>query len=109
MQVASPTNLALTPFTDPHFRGFDNSLPDYWRNVEWARDIDARYKNNHHAGRTTSDMPALTLVRLMHDHTGNHSVAIDGVNTPDLEEATTTMQWVCWWRRSPRARSPTTP
>jgi DNA-binding beta-propeller fold protein YncE len=31
--------------------------------------------------------PALTLVRFMHDHTGNYAAAIDGVNTPDLEVA----------------------
>ena len=29
--VAYPTNVALTPFTDPYFRGFDNTLPDYYR------------------------------------------------------------------------------
>jgi DNA-binding beta-propeller fold protein YncE len=29
----------------------------------------------------------LTLLRLPHDHTGNYSIAIDGVNTPELDEA----------------------
>jgi DNA-binding beta-propeller fold protein YncE len=29
----------------------------------------------------------LTLLRLPHDHTGNFSIAIDGVNTPELDEA----------------------
>jgi hypothetical protein len=33
------------------------------------------------------DLPALSLVRFMHDHTGNYDTAIDGVNTPDLEVA----------------------
>jgi DNA-binding beta-propeller fold protein YncE len=32
-------------------------------------------------------MPSLSLVRFMHDHTGNFSAAIDGVNTPDLQVA----------------------
>jgi hypothetical protein len=86
-QVAFPANVALNPVTDPYFRGFDNSLPDYWRYTEWARDFDARYKDSHHAGRTVDDLPGLTLIRLMHDHTGNYSTAIDGVNTPDLEIA----------------------
>lgn len=86
-QVAFPSNAALNPVTDPYFRGFDNALPDYWRYTEWARDFDARYKNDHHAGRTVEDLPALTLIRLMHDHTGSYSTAIDGVNTPDLEVA----------------------
>ena len=86
-QVAFPSSVALGPVTDPYFRGFDNVLPDYWRYREWARDFDARYKDNHHAGRTVEDLPALTLIRLMHDHTGSYSTAIDGVNTPDLEIA----------------------
>ncbi|HTQ55923.1 MAG TPA: hypothetical protein VMI94_15755 [Bryobacteraceae bacterium] len=86
-QVAFPSSVTLNPVTDPYFRGFDNSLPDFWRYQEWARDFDARYRNNHHAGRTVEDLPALTLIRLMHDHTGNYSTAIDGVNTPDLEVA----------------------
>jgi YVTN family beta-propeller protein len=80
--VAYPTNVALTPYTDRYFRGFDNSLPDYYRYAEWARDFDARYARGPRGG---TDLPALSLVRLMHDHTGNFSQAIDRVNTPDLE------------------------
>ena len=86
-QVAISGSVALGPVTDPYFRGFDNALPDYWRYREWARDFDARYRNARHAGRTAEDLPALTLVRLMHDHTGSYSTAIDGVNTPDLQVA----------------------
>jgi len=85
--VAYPASVSLTPFTDPYFRGFDNSLPDYWRYREWERDFDA----NERRARPTVGGPqfppglaALTLVRFMHDHTGNFDVAIDGVNTPDL-------------------------
>jgi len=85
--VAHPTSAALNPFTDPYFRGFDNSLPDFYRYQEWARDFDARYAGGHHAGRMLTAPPSLTLVRFMHDHTGNYSTAIDGVNTPDLEVA----------------------
>ena len=29
--VAVPTSVSLTPYTDPYFRGFDNTLPDYYR------------------------------------------------------------------------------
>ena len=86
-RVAFPSDVKLNLLTDPYFRGFDNSLPDYWRYTEWARDFDARYPDGHHAGRGLEDPPSLMLVRLMHDHTGNYSVAIDGVNTPDLEVA----------------------
>jgi DNA-binding beta-propeller fold protein YncE len=85
--VATPTNVALTPFTDPYFRGFDNTLPDFWRYKEWERDFDA----NERRARPTVGGPSfsqglasLTLVRFMHDHTGNFDVAIDGVNTPEL-------------------------
>jgi len=75
LQVAYPTNGALTPFTDPYFRGFDNIFPDYYRYTEWARDVAA------------GGLAQLSLVRLMHDHTGNFSDAILGVNTPELQVA----------------------
>ena len=85
--VAHPSSVSLAPYTDPFFRGFDNSFPDYYRYIEWARDFDARYANGHHAGRSVADPPALTLVRFMHDHTGNYAAAIDGVNTPEVQVA----------------------
>ena len=78
-QVAYVANEELRPYTDIYFRGFDNSFPDYWRYQEWAREFDASYK--------TSGLPNLEFVRLMHDHTGNFSTAIDGVNTTELQEA----------------------
>jgi DNA-binding beta-propeller fold protein YncE len=77
--VAPSSNVALTPFTDPYFRGFDPSFPDYYRYTEWERDFDANY--------ATGGLPNLTLVRFMHDHTGNFGTAIDGVNTPDRDVA----------------------
>jgi len=77
--VAYPTNAALAPYTDPYYRGFDNNLPDYYRFKEWERDFDANY--------ASGGLPALTLVRLMHDHTGNFDTAIDMVNTPELMQA----------------------
>lgn len=79
LQVAYPTNAALTPFTDIYFRGFDNSFPDYWRYQEWARDFDAHY--------SMGGLPNLELVRFMHDHTGNFSTALNGVNTVETQEA----------------------
>ena len=77
--VSPPANVALAPFTDPYFRGFDPSFPDYYRFKEWERDFDANY--------ATGGMANLTLVRFMKDHTGNFGTAIDGVNTPDRDEA----------------------
>lgn len=73
--VAYPTNATLTPVTDPYFRGFDNSFPDYYRFTEWQRDF------------TANGLPQLSFVRFMHDHTGNFSTAIAGVNTPELDAA----------------------
>ena len=78
-QVAFSSNVALTPHTDPHFRGFDNAFPDYWRYKEWEREFDAYCADG--------DLPSLSLVRFMHDHTGSFKTAIDGVNTPELQQA----------------------
>ena len=78
-QVAYSTSVSLTPFTDPYFRGFDNSFPDYYRYKEWEREFDANY--------AAGGLPNLTLVRFMHDHTGNFGAATDGINTPELQQA----------------------
>ena len=77
--VAPPTNVALAPFTDQYFRGFDPSFPDFYRFKEWERDFDANY--------ASGGLPNLTLVRFMHDHTGNFGTAIDKVNTPERDVA----------------------
>ena len=77
--VATSTNVALAPFTDPYFRGFDPSFPDYYRYKEWERDFDTNY--------AAGGLPNLSLVRFMHDHTGNFGTAIDLVNTPDRDQA----------------------
>lgn len=79
IQVAYSTSAALRPYTDPYFRGFDNSFPDYYRFTEWQLEFDSLYSGG--------GLPALSLVRLMHDHTGNFSTAINGLNTPELQEA----------------------
>jgi len=68
-QVAYSQNVDLTPFTDPYFRGFDNQFPDYYRYQEWLREFNANY--------ATGGLPALSLVRLMHDHTGNFNDPAD--------------------------------
>lgn len=78
-QVAFSSNVSLTPYTDKYFRGFDNAFPDYWRYKEWEREFDADYADG--------GLPSLSLVRFMHDHTGNFGTAIDGVNTPELQQA----------------------
>src|SRR5208283_3426601 len=74
--VAIPANVSLTPFIDPYFRGFDNDFPDYYRYQEWEREFDTNYAKG--------GLPSLSLVRFMHDHTGNFTTAIAGVTTPQL-------------------------
>ncbi|HYA62785.1 MAG TPA: bifunctional YncE family protein/alkaline phosphatase family protein [Candidatus Sulfotelmatobacter sp.] len=78
--VAHETNPTLMPLTDPYFRGFDMSFPDYYRFTEWQRDFNAGV-----------GLANLTLLRLPHDHTGNFGKLSDwtgnGVDTPELDEA----------------------
>lgn len=78
-QVAYPDSVSLAPVTDIYFRGFDNSFPDYFRYKEFTRDFDAHYA---HGG-----LPALILVRFMHDHTGDFGTAIYHINTPERQQA----------------------
>ncbi len=78
-QVAFSANVALRPLTDPYFRGFDQAFPDYFRFQEWKREFNGR--------GSAESFPALTLLRLAHDHTGSFSKAILGVNTPELQIA----------------------
>jgi DNA-binding beta-propeller fold protein YncE len=77
--VATPTTRDLLPLTGPYFRGFDNNLPDFYRFKEWAREFDGYVE--------TGTLPDFETVRLMNDHMGAFSTAIDGVNTPELQQA----------------------
>jgi YVTN family beta-propeller protein len=82
---AYPADPVLLTNTDQYFRGFDNNYPDYYREQEWQREFSNYVTNNN--------LPALSLVRFMHDHTsGNVSgapfgSAIAGVNTPETQVA----------------------
>jgi YVTN family beta-propeller protein len=78
-QVAFSANPTLLKLTDKYFRGFDTAFPDYWREQEWSREFLEQISKN--------DFPNLTLLRLMHDHLGSFSTAIDGVNTPETQIA----------------------
>ena len=79
IQVAFPAHKALLKLTDLYFRGFDNSMPDYYRYTEWAREFDQQVAKG--------TFPNLTLLRIMHDHFGDFSTASFGVNTPELQIA----------------------
>ncbi len=69
----------LIGVTDPYFRGFDNAYPDFRRELEWKREFD-QYVAHH-------NLPNLEFVRFMHDHEGDFSTAIDGINTPEKQTA----------------------
>jgi YVTN family beta-propeller protein len=77
--VAYPVTPALVGRTDPYFRGFDQSYPDYYRYLEWKREFDG-YVAHH-------DLPNLELIRLEHDHFGNFGDALDELNTPERQIA----------------------
>ncbi|RQS36363.1 phosphoesterase [Burkholderia sp. Bp8992] len=70
---------ALVDRTDPYFRGYDNAYPDLYRELEWEREFNQFVGNGQ--------LPALTLLRLPHDHTGSFASSLDGVNTPELDMA----------------------
>ncbi len=79
VQVAIPVSPQLISLTDLYYRGFDNAMPDYFRFTEWNREFQ-QYE-------AAGNLPNLTLLRIMHDHFGNFSNALNGVNTPELQMA----------------------
>jgi DNA-binding beta-propeller fold protein YncE len=79
VRVAFPSRTTLMTRTDPYFRSFDNNFPDFYREKEWETEFNAYVKNNN--------LPAVSMVRLMHDHMGSFGTAIKGVNTPELQQA----------------------
>jgi DNA-binding beta-propeller fold protein YncE len=79
LRVGFPSRVALLNTTDPYFRSFDTAFPDFWREKEWEREFDDYVKKGN--------FPALSMVRLMEDHMGSFDKAIDGVNTPEIQQA----------------------
>jgi len=79
--TAIPASPALQGVTDPYFPGFDNRLADYWRVQEWNREFTQYVQNGK--------LPALTMLRLMHDHFGSFTDphTLDGVNTVETQIA----------------------
>lgn len=69
----------LAGVTDPYFWAFDNRYPDFRREREWEREFDQYVAKGN--------LPDLEFVRFMHDHEGDFSTAIDGINTPEKETA----------------------
>ncbi len=72
--------VGLAPLTDPYFRGFDATYPDFYREAEWEREFRGFVANGN--------LPNLTIMDLMGDHTGGpYSADMYGVNTPELQVA----------------------
>jgi DNA-binding beta-propeller fold protein YncE len=78
-RVSFPTRASLAEVEDPFFRGFDMRFPDAWRIAEWRRELGGYV--------ASGELPALSIVRLPHDHLGSFRDAIDGVDTPDTQMA----------------------
>jgi DNA-binding beta-propeller fold protein YncE len=78
-RIYTPGDRLLASRSDPYFRGFDQKLADYWRVLEWQREYDAQ--------EAAATLPALTLLRLSHDHFGDFDKAVDGVNTVETQMA----------------------
>jgi DNA-binding beta-propeller fold protein YncE len=77
--VAYATVPELVSRTDPYYRGFDDRLPEFYREQEWEREF--------RAFEASGELPNLSLVRMMMDHTGSFDEALDGVNTPEIQIA----------------------
>ncbi|HLO19711.1 MAG TPA: bifunctional YncE family protein/alkaline phosphatase family protein [Sphingomicrobium sp.] len=78
-RIYTPGDRLLASRSDPYFRGFDQKLADYWRELEWEREYDEQ--------EAAGTLPALTLLRLSHDHFGDFDKAIDGVNSVETQMA----------------------
>ncbi len=76
---AQTTRAALLGKTDLFYRGFDQSAPDIFRFHEWNREFQNYVKGNN--------LPDLMLVDLPHDHFGNFSNPVAGLNSPKLQIA----------------------
>lgn len=79
LRVAFPAHVSLASLTDEYYRGYDNKFPDFYRYQEWNREFTDFIK--------TGNLPRLTLITLMHDHTGDFKLATDGLNIPELQIA----------------------
>lgn len=78
-RIYTPGDRLLASRSDPYFAGFDQRLPDYWRELEWEREYGEM--------EAKGTLPSLTLLRLSHDHFGSFDKAIDGVNTVETQMA----------------------
>jgi len=79
LQVFYPAIADLVGISDPYYRDFQPAYPDFYREREWQREFAGFVQDGK--------LPALSLVRLAGDHMGDFGHALDGVNTPELQQA----------------------
>ena len=79
LQVFYPAIADLVGISDPYYRGFEPSYPDFYREREWQREFEGFVQDGK--------LPALSLVCLQTDHMGDFAHGLDGVNTPELQQA----------------------
>jgi len=77
--VMYPAYPDLMGVSDPYYRSFDPGYPDFYREREWQREFTGFEKDGK--------LPALSLVWLPGDHMGDFGHALDGVNTPEKQQA----------------------
>jgi DNA-binding beta-propeller fold protein YncE len=78
-RVFYPAIADLVGISDLYYRGFQPAYPDLYREREWQREFMGFVKDGK--------LPALSLVTLPGDHMGDFPTALDGVNTPELQQA----------------------
>lgn len=75
-QQVNPSNPQLAAGnTDLYYRSYDLNNADTYLEQEFERDV------------TAGGLMNLSVVRMPHNHTGNYTTALAGVNTPELEVA----------------------
>jgi hypothetical protein len=79
LTVYASTNATLASRSDPYFRGYDLKFADYWRVQEWKREFAQQV--------ASASVPALSLIRISHDHFGDFDKAVEGVNTVETQMA----------------------
>jgi YVTN family beta-propeller protein len=77
--VMYPAYPDLMGVSDPYYRSFEPAYPDFYREREWEREFTGFAKDGK--------LPTLSLIYLPGDHMGNFDRALDGVNTPELQQA----------------------
>ena len=75
----APVRPAITPYTDPYYRGWDLNTPDEYRFEEWNHEFQGYVHNRN--------LPAFETVLFMMDHMGDFSSNVEGLANPDTQQA----------------------